>query len=289
MANTIITISREFGSGGHEIGKQAAERLGIECYDSRLIRMASEKSCISEKYLKDVDEKRANPWLYTVPSDYADEMTGFGLPLNDMLFNVQSQIIRQLAHQESCIIIGRCADFVLADYPGVTSFFIYMVVKGLMNYGSFVFARECVIRHMYFILDTLHPDSEKQGDSWEYYMPGKEGPASVPDGMENRKRYLPMLGLVSVALMIENVIGLDISLPRKTVNWTMQTLEEMGIEALSLKKNSITILSNKNVRGWEIRLESEKLYYFTIHILEDDKKKTLPIPSGKCSMLIDKL
>ena len=172
---------------------------------------------------------------------------------------------------------------------GVTSFFIYMVVKGLMNYGSFVFARECVIRHMYFILDTLHPDSEKQGDSWEYYMPGKEGPASVPDGMENRKRYLPMLGLVSVALMIENVIGLDISLPRKTVNWTMQTLEEMGIEALSLKKNSITILSNKNVRGWEIRLESEKLYYFTIHILEDDKKKTLPIPSGKCSMLIDKL
>ena len=125
MANTIITISREFGSGGHEIGKQAAERLGIECYDSRLIRMASEKSCISEKYLKDVDEKRANPWLYTVPSDYADEMTGFGLPLNDMLFNVQSQIIRQLAHQESCIIIGRCADFVLADYPGVTSFFIH--------------------------------------------------------------------------------------------------------------------------------------------------------------------
>ena len=172
---------------------------------------------------------------------------------------------------------------------GVTSFFIYIVVKGLMNYGSFVFARECVIRHMYFILDTLHPDSEKQGDCWEYYMPGKEGPASVPEGMENRKRYLPMLGLVSVALMIENVIGLEISLPRKTVNWTMQTLEEMGIEALSLKKNSITILSNKNVRGWEIRLESEKLYYFTIHILEDDKKKTLPIPSGKCSMLIDKL
>ena len=125
MANTIITISREFGSGGHEIGKQAAERLGIECYDSRLIRMACEKSCIREKYLKDVDEKRANPWLYTVPSDYADEMTGFGLPLNDMLFNVQSQIIRQLAHQESCIIIGRCADFVLAGYPGVTSFFIH--------------------------------------------------------------------------------------------------------------------------------------------------------------------
>ena len=172
---------------------------------------------------------------------------------------------------------------------GVTSFFIYMVVKGLMNYGSFVFARECAIRHMYFILDTLHPDSETQGDCWEIYKPGSEGPAATPEGTENRKRYLPMLGLISVALMIENIIGLEISLPRKTVNWTMQSLEEMGIEDLSLKKNSITILSNKNTRGWEIRLESEKLYYFTIHILEDDKKKTLPIPSGKCSMLIDKL
>ena len=65
------------------------------------------------------------------------------------------------------------------------------------------------------------------------------------------------MGLVTITLCIENVIGLDISLPRKTVNWTMQNLEAMGIEVLSLKKNNITILSNKNQRGWEIRLESE--------------------------------
>ena len=173
---------------------------------------------------------------------------------------------------------------------GVVPFLTYIVVKGLMNYGAFVFARECAIRHMYFILDTLHPDAEKQDDVWEIYKPLSEGPAVVINGeIENRKRYLPMVGLVTISLVIENIIGLEISLPRKTVNWTMQSLEEMGIEDLSLKKNSITILSNKNVRGWEIRLESEKLYYFTIHILDEDKKKTLPIPSGKCSMLIDKL
>lgn len=173
---------------------------------------------------------------------------------------------------------------------GVVPFATFMVVKGLMNYNSFVFARECAIRHMYFILDTLHPGEDKQGDAWEIYKPQSEGPALCPaEGPENRKWYLPMLGLVTVNLMIENVIGLDISLPRKTVYWTMQNLEAMGIEDLSLKKNNITILSNKNTRGWEIRLESEKLYYFTIHILEEDKKKTLPIPSGKCSMLIDKL
>ncbi len=88
--------------------------------------------------------------------------------------------------------------------------------------------------------------------------------------------------------MIENIIGLNISLPRKTVDWIIPNLEIMGIEKLSLKRNLITILSNKSKRGWEIQMESEKLYYFTINIL-DQKKKTLPIPSGKCSMLIDKL
>ena len=89
--------------------------------------------------------------------------------------------------------------------------------------------------------------------------------------------------------MIENIVGLYVSLPRKTVDWYVPTLELMGIEELPLKRNHITIVSNKSNRGWEIRLESEKLYYFSIHLLDEGKKKTLPIPSGKCSMLIDKL
>lgn len=173
---------------------------------------------------------------------------------------------------------------------GVVPFCTFMVVKGLANYNSYIFARECAIRHMYFILDTLHPGEDKQGDVWEIYKPLSEGPALCPqEGPENKKRYLPMLGLSTITMVIENIVGLEISLPKKTVYWTMQNLEAMGIEDLSLKKNNITILSNKNTRGWEIRLESEKLYYFTIHILDEDKKKTLPIPSGKCSMLIDKL
>ena len=67
---------------------------------------------------------RANPCLDTVPSDYSNEMTGVVLPMNDMLFNVQSQGIRQLADRESCIIVGRCADSVLESYPNVISVFI---------------------------------------------------------------------------------------------------------------------------------------------------------------------
>ena len=165
---------------------------------------------------------------------------------------------------------------------------VYGVVKGLEKYGEYVFARECAIRHMYFILDTLHPEGDKPGDVWEAYLPTKEGvPAS--DGEFPRRRFLPQACLVTITLMIEDIIGLDVSLPRKTVYWTVPNLEVMGIEKLSLKRNLITILSNKNARGWEIRLESEKLYYFTIEIIDEKKKKTLPIPSGKCSMLIDKL
>ncbi|MBR4796683.1 MAG: hypothetical protein IK040_03180, partial [Spirochaetia bacterium] len=77
-------------------------------------------------------------------------------------------------------------------------------------------------------------------------------------------------------------------LPRKTVDWIIPLLEIMGIQDLSLKRNMITILVNKSGRGWEVRMESENLYYFTINILVGQKKR-LPIPSGKCSILIDKI
>ncbi len=167
----------------------------------------------------------------------------------------------------------------------------FVVIKGLEKYNRWELARECSIRHLYYILETLYPagTSKKQGFLWEAYSPVKEGPAKWKGKPAfPRKQYLLSVGLSTITLMIENVIGLAISLPRKTVNWTVPTLEIMGIENLSLKRNLITILTSKSNRGWEIHMESEKLYYFTINII-NEKKKTLPIPSGKCSMLIDKL
>ena len=169
--------------------------------------------------------------------------------------------------------------------------FTFMVIKGLEKYARFELARECAIRMLYFMLDTLHPEDNEKGNIYEAYKPNSEGPAVWP-GSNNgfpRPVFLAYTSIATVTLIVENVLGLYISLPRKTVDWIMPTLEIMGIENLSLKRNLITILSNKSNRGWEIRLESEKLYYFTINILDEQKKKTLPIPSGKCSMLIDKL
>lgn len=176
--------------------------------------------------------------------------------------------------------------------------FTYMVIKGLEKYGQYEFARDCAIRHMYFILDSMHQHSEDRDSSehehakpivWSAYLPQSEGKAQWAEKPDwPYPQYLPFTGLSTVALMIENIVGLYISLPRKTVDWIIPNLEIMGIENLSLKRNLVTILSNKSGRGWEIHMESEKLYYFTINVL-GKKKKTLPIPSGKCSMLIDKI
>lgn len=165
----------------------------------------------------------------------------------------------------------------------------FMVIKGLEKYQKYALARECAIRHLYFVLEGLSPADGSKGDLYEAYLPRREGAAQL-EGVPSypKRRDLLAIGLSTIALMIENVIGLEISLPRKTVDWVIPNLEIMGIEKLSLKRNLITILSNKSPRGWEIQMESEKLYYFTINII-DQKKKTLPIPSGKCSMLIDKL
>ena len=167
--------------------------------------------------------------------------------------------------------------------------FNFMVIKGLEKYNQYELARECAIRHLYYVLEGMIPNDDKPGDLYEAYLPEGEGkPVSKTRGVFPKPRYLQTAGLSTIALMIENVIGLSISLPRKTVDWIIPNLEIMGIENLSLKRNLITILSNKSNRGLEIQMESEKLYYFTINII-DQKKKTLPIPSGKCSMLIDKL
>jgi len=167
--------------------------------------------------------------------------------------------------------------------------FTYMVIKGLEKYNQYEMARDCAIRHLYFVLDSMYQNGEQKPTIWEAYQPQNEGKAVWADRPEwPRPQFLPYTGLSTVALMIENIVGLYISLPRKTVDWIIPNLEIMGIENMSLKRNMVTILSNKSGRGWEIHMESEKLYYFTINVL-GKKKKTLPIPSGKCSMLIDKI
>lgn len=127
--NTIITIGRQFGSGGHEIGELLAKKLGIPFYDRNLVKMAAEELHITEEQAELEDEKK----LMSIVSNYNLAMGGYNdfmtnaefyAPVGRDLYAVQSAIIKKLAQKGSCVIVGRCADYVLKDYPGCINVFI---------------------------------------------------------------------------------------------------------------------------------------------------------------------
>ena len=125
----IITIARQYGSGGADTGKKLAEDLGISFYDKNILRMNSDESGIKESYFHLADEKAGNRLLYKIINTLTPEKgaPSFGSDLisADNLFRFQSEVIRKLAAEESCVIIGRCASSILRDRKNVLSVFIY--------------------------------------------------------------------------------------------------------------------------------------------------------------------
>ena len=127
----VITIGRQYGSGGNEIGRKLAGELGIDFYDKNILRMNSDESGIKESYFHLADEKAGNRLLYRIISSMTPEMRGpsFGSDLisADNLFRFQSEVIRKLAEEQSYVIVGRCADYVLEDADNIelVRIFIY--------------------------------------------------------------------------------------------------------------------------------------------------------------------
>ena len=120
----VITISREFGSDGREIGKILAKQLGFRYYDSELIRLAAEKSGYSPEYIEQNEQAIKNPVLHDFFAWYAGPLEQSELPKVDQLFQKESQLIRELAQKESCIIVGRLANYILKDLPAAYHVFI---------------------------------------------------------------------------------------------------------------------------------------------------------------------
>lgn len=125
----IITIARQYGSGGREIGEIVAKNLGIPLYDKELIAEAAAKGNLDEGVLRHADESAANSLLYTLAMGSnilgATMHFGYKMPLNDKLFILQSDVIKERAAEGSCIIIGRCADYVLRDEKNLLRVFVY--------------------------------------------------------------------------------------------------------------------------------------------------------------------
>ena len=125
---TIITISRQFGSGGREIGKTLSEQLGIPFYDKELLEMASKESGICQDLFVQNDETYTNSFLFSlVMGNYpvtADGRINPDMPLNHKIFLAQFDTIKKIAQKGPCVIVGRCADYVLKNEPNVVNFFI---------------------------------------------------------------------------------------------------------------------------------------------------------------------
>lgn len=127
MEKYIITIARGFGSGGKTIGKMLSESLGIPYYDKDLIKLASEESGINEALFGKSDEK-VKGGIFGKPKKYSGELAkpnSSEFVSEENLFGYQAEIIKNLAEKGSCIIIGRCADFILRDREGVIKTFIW--------------------------------------------------------------------------------------------------------------------------------------------------------------------
>ncbi|CDA77620.1 cytidylate kinase-like family protein [Negativibacillus massiliensis] len=120
MKNRIITISREFGSGGRTIGKKVAENLGIPCYDRELIHKIAQESGFAEEYIQDAGEYSPGGFLASALSNRS-----FGPTNEDYLWEIQWKIITELAEKESCVIVGRCADYILRDKADCLTAFIH--------------------------------------------------------------------------------------------------------------------------------------------------------------------
>ena len=127
MGKVIITIARQYGSGGRQIGELIAKELDIPFYDQNLITLAAEKSDLCHEAAAEADERNANSLLYTLAmgSTAMLHTPHYNMPINDKLFLVQSDIIKEAAEKGSCVIVGRCADYVLRDRTDVVSVFIH--------------------------------------------------------------------------------------------------------------------------------------------------------------------
>lgn len=171
----IITIARQYGSGGREIGGKVAEALGIPLYDKEIIKDAAAQGDLHIDVAKKADETAANSLLYTLAmgSNVLGTSMAFGykMPLNDKLFILQSDVIKQYAKEGSCVIIGRCADYVLREEPNLVRVFIY---------GDLEHRQERVaMRHPELkssqVIDAINKTDKRRSSYYNFYTGNKWG------------------------------------------------------------------------------------------------------------------
>ncbi len=201
----VITIARQYGSGGRAIGKILAEDMNIKFYDKELINLAARESGISPEIFEQYDEKAANSLLYALSIGAAASIGDYSisqqLPINDKLFLLQHDIIRKVS-AEPCVIVGRCADYILADRKDCIKIFIYSDMESRIKYAVDVHnvpkekARSVIkkvdkSRENYY---NYYSD-QKWGDPGNYDLCINSGKLGVESSAELIKDYLKLRGM----------------------------------------------------------------------------------------------
>lgn len=162
----VITISREYGSGGRAIGERVAKELGVPFYDKQLILMAAKESGLSEEYIKKTEQMKSTSFLYGL------YMGAQQLPMNDQIFLVQSKIIRKLADEGPCVIVGRCADYILREREDLLSVFVHAPVEFRAQRAQKVYEKEAGN-----MVDFVKKKDKKRASFYNYFSQNKWGDA----------------------------------------------------------------------------------------------------------------
>ncbi len=201
--NTIITIGRQYGSAGREIGYKVADELGIKLYDKEMLDRAAKESGICQELFETHDEKPTNSFLYSLVMDtYSLEYTSGSytdMPINHKVFLAQFDAIKKIADEGPCILVGRCADYALEEYENVVRLFIYADLD----------VRISRIARIYDLTDAKAKDlilktDKKRSSYYNYYSNKKWGAADSYDFCLNSSK----LGIQGTADAIKMLVEL---------------------------------------------------------------------------------
>lgn len=199
--NTVITIGRQFGSAGREIGQHLAQEYGIKCYDKELLAEAAKQSGLCEELFENHDEKPTNSFLYSLVMDtYSlgyNSSAYIDMPINHKVFLAQFDAIKKIADKGPCVIVGRCADYALADYSNVVNIFIHADLQERINRISRIYnlteskAKDFILktdkgRASYYNYYT----SKKWADTSSYHLSINSGIIGIEGSVQILKEYI---------------------------------------------------------------------------------------------------
>lgn len=205
----VITIERQYGSGGRIVGKKLAEELGIPFYDDEILSMTAEKSAVGEQYFRLADEKAGNNLLRRIVGGMRHAPTGAPKTTGDVtspenLFKFQSEVIRELANTESCVIVGRCADFVLesAGKEDLIKIFVYAdtdtCIRRTMEVDGITDTKEALAKLNRITRQRREYHHYFTGKEWEdvenYDLPINASRLELDQIVELIKMYIRMVG-----------------------------------------------------------------------------------------------